>query len=69
MRQDIDQKKVRRRYEDVKDYEDTVRRQAALAEQARLKEQYARKVDCRAKSIKGKSIANIIDDYIKKQMV
>ena len=67
MRQDIDQKKIRRRYEDVKNYEDTVRRQAALAELARPKVQYARKVDCRAKSIKGKSIANIMDNYIKKQ--
>lgn len=51
MRQDIDQKKIRRRYEDVKDYEDTVRRQAALAEQARLKEQEARELDNKVKSI------------------
>ena len=41
---------------DVEAYEDAVRKQAALAEQARLKEQAAKELDNRAKSIKGKSI-------------
>lgn len=45
MRQDIDQKKIRRRYEDVKNYEDTLRRQAALAKQARTKGRSVSKVD------------------------
>ena len=40
------------------EYEDAVRRQAALAEQARLKEQEARELDNKVKSIKGKSITD-----------
>lgn len=42
--------------EDVEAYEDAVRKQAALAEQARLKEQAAKELDNKAKSIKGKPI-------------
>ena len=42
--------------EDVKAYEDAVKKQAALAEQARLKEQAAKELDNKAKSIKGKPI-------------
>lgn len=51
-----DQEKIRQIREDVKEYEDAVRRQAALAEQARLKEQEARELDNKVKSIKDKPI-------------
>ena len=51
-----DPEKIRQIREDVKEYEDAVRRQAALAEQARLKEQEARELDNKVKSIKDKSI-------------
>lgn len=51
-----DNAKIRQMREDVEAYEDAVRRQAALAEQARLKEQAAKELDNKAKSIKGKSI-------------
>lgn len=44
--------------EDVEVYEETVRRQATLTEQARLKEQAARELDTKAKSIKDKSITD-----------
>ena len=40
--------------EDVENYEETVRKQAALAEQARLKEQAAKEQESKAKSIKDK---------------
>ncbi len=39
--------------EDVETYEEAVRKQAALAEQARLKEQEAQMLDAKAKQIKG----------------
>ena len=41
---------------DVEAYEDAVRKQAALAEQARLKEQAAKELDDKARSIKDKPI-------------
>ena len=44
--------------EDVEAYEDAVRKQAALTEQVRLKEQAANELDSKAKSIKSKSIGN-----------
>ena len=44
--------------EDVEAYEDAVRKQAALTEQVRLKEQAAKELDSKAKSIKSKSIGN-----------
>lgn len=44
--------------EDVEAYEDAIWKQAALAEQARLKEQAAKELDNKAKSIKSKSIRN-----------
>ena len=43
---------------DVEAYEDAVRKQAALTEQVRLKEQAAKELDSKAKSIKSKSIGN-----------
>ena len=39
---------------DVKEYEETILRQAAIAEQARLKAQEAEMLDNKAKSIKSK---------------
>ena len=48
--------KIKQMREDVKAYEDAVKKQAALAEQARLKEQAAKELDNKAKSIKGKPI-------------
>ena len=53
-----DPEKIRQIREDVEEYEDAVRRQAALAEQARLKEQEARELDNKVKSIKSKSITD-----------
>ena len=44
--------------EDVEAYEEAVRRQATLTEQARLKEQAARELNSKAKSIKDKSITD-----------
>lgn len=44
--------------EDVETYEEVVRRQATLTEQARLKEQAARELDNKAKSIKDKPITD-----------
>jgi len=44
--------------EDVETYEEAVRRQATLTEQARLKEQAARELDNKAKSIKDKPITD-----------
>ena len=44
--------------EDVEAYEDAVRKQAALTEQVRLKEQAAKELDSKAKSIKDKSITD-----------
>ena len=40
--------------EDVETYEEAVRKQVALAEQARLKEQAAKEQESKAKSIKNK---------------
>ena len=47
---------IKRMRKDVEAYEDAIRKQAALAEQARLKEQAAKELDNKAKSIKGKPI-------------
>lgn len=47
---------IKQMREDVEAYEEAVRRQATLIEQVRLKEQAARELDCKAKSIKDKSI-------------
>jgi len=44
--------------EDVEVYEDAVRKQAALTEQVRLKEQAAKELDSKAKFIKSKPIGN-----------
>ena len=44
--------------DDVEAYEEAVRRQATLTEQARLKEQAARELNSKAKSIKDKSITD-----------
>ena len=44
--------------EDVEAYEEAVQRQAILTEQVRLKEQAARELDTKAKSIKDKSITD-----------
>lgn len=51
-----DNAKIKQMREDVKAYEDAVKKQAALAEQERLKEQAAKELDNKAKSIKGKPI-------------
>ena len=46
--------KIEQMREDVETYEDAVRKQATLAEQARLKEQAAKEQESKAKSIKNK---------------
>lgn len=46
---------------DVEAYEDAVRKQAALSEQARLKEQAAKELNSKAKSIKDKSITDKLE--------
>jgi len=51
-----DNQKIEQMREDVEAYEDAVQKQAALVEQARLKEQEATELDNKAKSIKGKPI-------------
>ncbi len=51
-----DNERIEQVREDVEAYEEAVQRQAALTEQARLKEQAARELDSKAKSIKDKSI-------------
>ena len=51
-----DNERIEQMREDVEAYEETVQRQATLTEQARLKEQAARELDSKAKSIKDKSI-------------
>ena len=43
---------------DVEAYEDAVRKQAALSEQARLKEQAAKELNSKAKFIKDKAITD-----------
>ena len=49
-----DNQKIEQMREDVETYEEAVRKQVALAEQARLKEQAAREQESKAKSIKDK---------------
>ena len=49
---------IRQIREDVEAYEETIQRKAALTEQARLKDQAARELDSKAKSIKDKSITD-----------
>ena len=51
-----DTERIRQMRKDVEAYEEAVRRQATLTEQARMKEQAARELDSKAKSIKDKSI-------------
>ena len=51
-----DNMKIQQVRADVEAYEDAVKKQAALVEQARLKEQAAKELDNKAKSIKGKPI-------------
>lgn len=51
-----DNEKIEQMREDVETYEEAVRKQATLAEQARLKEQAAKEQASKAKSIKGKAI-------------
>ena len=53
-----DNERIEQMREDVEAYEEAVQRQAALTEQARLKEQAARELDTKAKSIKDKSITD-----------
>ena len=53
-----DNGRIEQMHEDVEAYEEAVRRQATLTEQARLKEQAARELDSKAKSIKDKSITD-----------
>ena len=49
-----DDQKIEQMREDVETYEEAVRKQTALAEQARLKEQAAKEQESKAKSIKAK---------------
>ena len=49
-----DNQKIEQMREDVENYEEAVRKQTALAEQARLKEQAAKEQESKAKSIKDK---------------
>ena len=49
-----DDQKIEQMREDVETYEEAVRKQVALAEQARLKEQVAKERESKAKSIKDK---------------
>ena len=49
-----DNQKIEQMREDVETYEEAVRKQATLAEQARLKEQAAKEQESKAKSIKDK---------------
>ena len=51
-----DNDKIRQMRKDVENYEEAVCKRAALAEQARLKEQAAKEQEDKAKSIKSKSI-------------
>lgn len=53
-----DNERIEQMREDVEAYEEAVQRQATLTEQARLKEQAARELDTKAKSIKDKSITD-----------
>lgn len=53
-----DNEQIGQMREDVETYEEAVQRQATLTEQARLKEQAARELDNKAKSIKDKSITD-----------
>ena len=49
-----DNQKIEQMREDVETYEEAIRKKAALAEQARLKEQAAKEQESKAKSIKNK---------------
>ncbi len=53
-----DNERIEQIREDVETYEEAVQRQATLTEQVRLKEQAARELDSKAKSIKDKSITD-----------
>lgn len=56
---------IKQMREDVEAYEEAVRRQATLTEQVRLKEQAARELDSKAKSIKDKSIKSKLTASVK----
>ena len=49
-----DVERIKQIRSDVEEYEQTILRQVALAEQARLKAQEAEQLNAKAKSIKGK---------------
>lgn len=53
-----DNAKIRQMLQDVETYEEAVRKQATLTEQARLKEQAANELGTKAKSIKDKAITD-----------
>ena len=53
-----DNVKIKQMLDDVETYEEAVRKQATLTEQARLKEQAANELDTKAKSIKDKAITD-----------
>mgnify|MGYP004516931133 FL=1 len=53
-----DNTKIKQMLQDVEIYEDAIRKQATLSEQARLKEQAAKELDTKVKSIKDKTIAD-----------
>lgn len=56
-----DNAKIRQMLQDVEAYEEAVRKQATLTEQARLKEQAANELDSKAKSIKDKAITDKLE--------
>ena len=60
-----DNQKIEQMRENVKNYEEAVRKQAALAEQARLKEQAAKELDNKAKAIKNK--LQVVNDKSEKR--
>lgn len=53
--------KIKQMLQDVETYENVIKKQAALAEQARLKEQAAKELDSKAKSIKDKAITDKLE--------
>lgn len=56
--------KIKQMLQDVETYENVIKKQAALAEQARLKEQAAKELDSKAKSIKDKAITDKLEKWI-----
>lgn len=53
--------KIKQMLQDVETYENVIKKQAALAEQARLKEQAAKELGSKAKSIKDKAITDKLE--------